>query len=652
MDKDFERDMHDKFSESEADTKISHLQDKMYSREREGFMAWRSRHKLSGEKIHVDSDWNHPDESTLNFNPPKKSSVAGALLFAASLIFLIVAGAFGMNYLRTESAMVSARDVDLEVTGAQTILSGDVLELQLVIANRNDTVLELADLVIEYPRGARDAGDFTKDLVQERIQLGKLAANSVRRGTVRAVLFGTDGERQSVKLSLEYRVKGGDTIYTKDTTYAVVLTAGALALSVNANKEATTGQLSDLEVTVVSHSKTTLHDVLMSAEYPFGFSLRESAPEPTEGAVWELGDLYPGEARKVHIRGVLIGEEGSKRIFTFTAGTRVEKTLAKVETALIQYDHTMVVKKPFLSTELLINGESPETFSFKAGELTKAQVKWKNNLTTPVQNATIAVTLGGTALNKAGVKVARGFYRSADSLVIWDKQTNPESFANIAPGASGTIDFTIQPLPVTELQHIDNPSITFLMHAAGKRIGQTGVPENLQSTSTHEAKVGTDVTFAAKGMYLTSPFPKNGPLPPRVEFETIYAVQVDLSNTSNAVDGSEVTAILPPNVRWLGVVTPQSETVTFNDVDNKITWKVGSLASGTGVAGNPARSVAFAIGFVPSASQIHEAPDIVQSIKFKGTDAYTYDVVSDDVDDITTRLTEPGFTDKYATVVE
>lgn len=649
MEEDLRGDLNNKYSNAESRTKSEHLKERLYSRESDGFLPWRARKKLGADRPKVDTDWSQPKELPIDFTPHKTSSPGIAMFFAASLIFLIVAGAFALNYLRTSSAVVSASEIDLQVTGPQTVLAGEVIELQIVAANRSEGTLDLADLVIEYPKGARSASDFTEDLISDRLPIGRLSPRSIRRGTIRAVLLGKDGERQHIKLALEYRVKGGDVIYTKETEYAVLLTAGALTVSVAANKEATTGQETDLEATITSHAVTTLHDVLLKVQYPFGFTQTESAPEATTEGLWELGDFFPGEQRKVHIRGRIVGEDNDKRIFKFSAGTRIDKEKQELETPLIAYNHSLTVKDPFLATELLINGESPELFTFQPGLQSRGELKFKNALNVPITGATIAITLGGTALNKAGVKVEHGFYRSTDSIVLWDQQSS-EQLKNLTPGKEGTLNFTIQTLPEDELQHVDNPSITFDLHAAGRRLTEKGVPENMQATSTHIAKVGTKVTLTAEGKYFTSPFPKRGPLPPRVEVETIYGITFDLKNTSNRVDNAEVVAVLPPNVRWTGVRTPAAENIVFDDRLNTITWHVGSLISGAGVAGEPSRSVSFAIGLVPSASQINEEPDLVRGIRFRGVDSFTGDTVEQAITNVNTRLTEEGFNEKYADV--
>jgi hypothetical protein len=189
MEDDLRGDLNNQYANAESRTKAEHLKERLYSRETEGFLPWRSRKKLGNERAKVDVDWVQPKELPIDFTPQKTSSAGIAMFFAASLIFLIVAGAFALNYVRTSSAVVSASEIDLQVTGPQTLLAGEVIELQIVAANRSEGTLDLTDLVIDYPKGARSASDFTQDLISDRLPIGRLSPRSIRRGTVRAVLL-------------------------------------------------------------------------------------------------------------------------------------------------------------------------------------------------------------------------------------------------------------------------------------------------------------------------------------------------------------------------------------------------------------------------------------------------------------------------------
>jgi hypothetical protein len=154
-------------------------------------------------------------------------------------------------------------------------------------------------------------------------------------------------------------------------------------------------------------------------------------------------------------------------------------------------------------------------------------------------------------------------------------------------------------------------------------------------------------------------------MPPKAGSETTYAIVFTVTNTTNKVGNATLTAQLPPYVRWVGVYSPASEDVTFNQLQSTITWNLHDIAPGVGLNGTQPRQAAVAIGFTPSTSQIGQEPTLLQNIELKGVDDVTRLPLSKTVDDITTNLTkvskssteilvsgDAGFTAANATVVK
>ena len=265
-------------------------------------------------------------------------------------------------------------------------------------------------------------------------------------------------------------------------------------------------------------------------------------------------------------------------------------------------------------------------------------MKWQNNLKTPINDATIAVTLGGSALNKAGVNAGQdGFYRSVDSLLLWDSKTSRENLKTIAPGASGEFVFTLTPLPQSFLEKIRTPKLTFAVHAAGKRLSEQGVPEVLKEDSLSEVKVGTDSAFSSYGLFKSSPFGALGPLPPKVEYETTYGIVWEVSNTTSEIEDAIVRAELPHYVRWVGLTAPANEQLLYNQANNTLEWHLGTVQAGVGTTVAP-RSVSFALGLVPSATQIGKAPELVRNQVFEAIDTYTDEEITIKIDNVDTRI--------------
>lgn len=650
LDDQLRKEVEKKYGLSEEDTRIAHLDEHLHSREREGFIPWRNRKDLAEARDAVPHDFQH-NGALESHHVKERKSILPTIAFIFSMLMLLCAGAFAYVAFYDQSSAVKP-NTTLTVNGPHAIRSGDTVELQVVATNDSDYPLELAELVVTLPPGAFDPENPKVVQKTERIPLGQIGAHATRRGTVRTIMFGKTHDSKHVDISLEYRMQGGSVIYDASDSLDVIITSESLAVDVASMQESAAGQKVDVDITITSQATSVIYGALVSVRYPFGFTPLETEPSTTtDPPLWDLGDLLPGESRKIHIRGKFAGSQGDERVFVVTGGLR-DSDEKKIATELVSHSQEMTIKQPFLAMSLTLNGESPDTFSFKPGDEVKAQVRWKNTLKYPVENASITLTLGGDGLDKKAVKPVRGFYRSLDSVVIWDKQTKKDVFTTIAPGASGVEEFSIKTLPENIIQDLTNPVITFSLHGAGKRSAETGVPEVLEAVAVHEVPIQTKAGFLAEAKYFTSPFPKSGPLPPRVDYETIYAVDWKLNSTSSDLVDAEVTAQLPANVRYLSVRTPISENITYNEATRTVTWFPGKIPKGTGVGDAPPKSVSFAVGLVPSASQINTEPDIVINQHFSATDNFTKAQVSIDADDLNTILTEDGFNEKYGAVSE
>src|SRR6185503_17496595 len=76
--------------------------------------------------------------------------------------------------------------------------------------------------------------------------------------------------------------------------------------------------------------------------------------------------------------------------------------------------------------------------------------------------------------------------------------------------------------------------------------------------------MASELELIAEGLYYTNPFGSVGPMPPKANNETTYALVFTITNTTNKVTHAALHADLPPSVRWLGIRSPNSEKVYFD----------------------------------------------------------------------------------------
>ncbi|OGG56655.1 hypothetical protein A3D71_04300 [Candidatus Kaiserbacteria bacterium RIFCSPHIGHO2_02_FULL_55_20] len=653
--------------------KIERLRRAMYSRSLSKNLHERERRALGQEISRVGEDFEEPEADNSGIVvAPRVIGFARTglwwLLGAAVLFFLATVGYFGYFFLLGGGSFgATPGNINISISGPPQIEGGVPTELQLVITNRNKVPLELADLVVSYPEGTRSPTDFATDLQSQRIPLGIIEAGGTRQGTVSAVFAGKEGDHANIKVELEYRIGGSSAIFVASSDYDVVFSSSPLSLTISGNTETVSGQPVEITVLIASNANAPVKDVLFNANFPFGFKLESAAvnesssnakpqlSQDSRSAIWKLGDLLPGQNRTVTIRGSLMGEQGEMRVFHFSAGTRKDATATSsaIEATLANSEFPIAISKPFLGLAVSVGGASGSNIVVSPGDNVSVAVDWQNNLPTAITDAVIVAKLSGFPIDGATVHSVDGFYRSNDDVVIWDKTTSKGVLANLSPGARGKVGFSFQMPQGEALKNILNPRLDISINAAGKRVSESGVPQNLQAAATQRISLATALSLTTQGLYYSNPFGSVGPMPPKAGTETTYAIVFTVTNTTSKISGARVTAHMPPYVRWVGIYSPSSERVSFNQNDGTVTWDLGDVAPGVGLNGTTPRQAAIAIGFTPSTSQIGQEPPLMQSITLSGTDESTKAPVSRTVKDVTTNiLGDLGFSSANSTVVK
>ena len=592
--------------------KIERLQRAMYSRKYGDEIGPRERRQFEPEQSAVPDDWRHVEQRPGKMmtpleaimRPPAPSRVRAILKWTltAAIVFFVCAIGFFIYYLYFGGASsISARNIDIQITGPAKIAGGELTNLEINITNHNREALELADLVVSYPPGTLLNSDSCTPQ-SCRISIGTIQAGGSTVVQLPAIYEGGSGQHASVTAELEYRLSGSNSIFVASSAYNFIFSSSPLSIAVTGNSQAISGQPLLLTVSVSSNSAQTIPDVLLSLGTPFGFQLTSATPARQGNGLWDLGPLNPGQTQTVQINGVLSGQVGDSRVFSFTAGTNSNATSSAIAAPLGSATLPVSIAQPFLGLAISVNGAtSSAPVAVAPGDVVNVGITYQNNLSNEIDNAVIVARLSGLSIDGTTITSDDGFYRSTDNAVLWDKTTTGGIFSALPSGASGTVNFTFHVPPSSALQGIQNPLLDISVSAAGQRLGESGVPENLQSTADQKIAVASDLQLTAQGLYFTDPFGASGPMPPRVGVETTYAVTLSVTNTTNQIKDGIVTAAFPPYVRLVGNhYLPASEQVSFAENTGTFTWNVGDIAPGTGLNGTPPRQVTIEIGFTPS----------------------------------------------------
>ena len=128
--------------------------------------------------------------------------------------------------------------------------------------------------------------------------------------------------------------------------------------------------------------------------------------------------------------------------------------------------------------------------------------------------------------------------------------------------------------------------------------------------------------ISSKSFRSVGSFTNTGPIPPKADVESTYTINWTLTNTTNDLKDTLVSATLPVGVSWKGEVSPVSERISYNPDTRVVSWNVGNVSSGVGFTYSP-KSVSFKLGIIPSINQIGTAPPLLSQATVTATDTYT-----------------------------
>jgi len=558
-----------------------------------------------------------------------------ALGFAAFRIFQ------GLN-------VVDSKKVAVEVDGPVSINGGDEMELDIAVTNNNETALESATLIIEYPSGARVADNVEKELERYTHALGSISQGATVEHSHSSVLFGKKDSIKDIVIRVEYRIEGSNANFSKkEETYPVKITSSPLNMKVDNPTEVNSGRETEFTVTLVSNSNKPMEDVLLRAEYPFGFEFESASPEPRfRDNVWRVGTLEPGEKRVINILGRLEGQENEERTFRFHAGEADADREREIAVEFIRTQKTLTIERPFVALGLSVNGNDGRSHVTSMGEQNQVDVQWESNLDSALVNAQVVVRLSGDSLDQQSVSVGSGgFYRSVDNTVTWTKNDNPE-LQKVEPGDNGRVSFsfrTVEPSP-SVISRFTNPEIDIEVQLVGDRFTQSGgTAESVTSDIQGAVKARAELSLTSRMVHTTGVFENSGPIPPEAERETTYTALWTITNAFNDIENGEVRASLPSYVEWKGKVDPSDEHIRFIPDTREIVWQPGHINAGVGFL-EPAHKVAFQVGFLPSKGQVGTSPIIVNNVRATGRDAFVSTVLQFSKSPLTTEIaTDPSF---------
>jgi len=606
---------------------LEHAREALYS----PTLAAKSRMKMSALDEHsLPHVWEEKPLASLPHQGERRVRLASIFFAGATLFFFAALGIasyfffFGGNSVSTDKIMV-------DIQGPPTIAGGGVVSLSVTITNKNPVTIENATLEVDFPEGTRSAANELTPFPRYVEDLGTLASGATVTRSIKAVVYGAAGQTLTLPVSVSYGTASSNAVFVKKTSYVLAVSSTPLSVTVDSLTEVVSGDPITFTMTIRSNTDKPLSNVLLTATSPFGFSVTSSSL-PLSNSSFIIGTLAPGATKQVTLTGTLTGQANEQRVFHFTVGTAKSAQDQAIAIPYMTQDATLSITSPFITTTLALNGDTSTNSVITPGSSQNVSLTYKNTLSTTVSNASVTISLTGSAVDYNSIRTTSGFYNSVDHTIIFSRDTDP-SLASLAPGASGIGSFTFATLPAGIL----SPTVTLSISVSGTRVGQSNVPEQVTTTIVKTARVATVVTLAASSLHASGPISNSGLIPPHSNQATTYTVVWNAGNKGSVVAGGIVTATLPSYVSYTGK-TAGTGKFSYDSASRTMTWNTGDLAQGASAEGF------FQVSLTPSTSQKGGPAQLTSGASFSGFDRFSGIQVTATADPATTETKgDPGY---------
>jgi len=576
-----------------------------------------------GEEEKEEKDINRPEKAM------KKKKLIRYMIFIGILAVLVFVGIIIFSLLGLKK-----EEMDVEIFSKNEIEAGENASYLIRYRNKSKVVLHDLEFSFSFPSSSVPFGVESQNL-KFREKLDDLAPGEERETTIRAGIFGKEGEEKRAEVVIFYRPENLSARFSKTAEFTSRIIRVPLSVSFEVMPEVSSGQELEIILNYNSTARMTFENISLGVDYPAGFKFISSEPKPSlDNNIWNIGDFPRDTSGKIIIKGSLAGSAGEEKTFfgrlgIFDGRTRQWQVFA-------ESPQIARIFSPPLFIEQKVNNS--RDYIALPGEKLEFILHYKNTFNLPIKNITVAVDLLSPALDFATLLVEKGFFDSLTKKIIWNPGSLDE-LRELQPGEEGEFKFTIDLKPRPPIRSASDKNFVIVSKASIGTSEPPRVIEGLKFSSEDklEIKLTTQAIFSARSSYRDSPITTSGPLPPKIGQTTVYTITWDVRNFSNDLKNFEVRAAMPPNVRWVSKIFPVGEPVSFNDKSSEIVWNIGTLPAGVGIA-TPAKSVAFQISLAPSVSDIGRPVTLVGISKASGIDTFTDKKVETEAEKTTTEL--------------
>lgn len=230
-----------------------------------------------------------------------------------------------------------------------------------------------------------------------------------------------------------------------------------------------------------------------------------------------------------------------------------------------------------LNLTLILNGSKNDGVA-NFGDTLHYSLTYANKSDNQINDITVMAMLKSDFLDWNSVKSEQKGVVS-DGSILWSKEQIP-ALASLAPGAEGTIDFSISLNQFNENDLGKNFNVSSVA-----QFSVSNRPANSQDSKSNiiNTKLNSDLTLIDKILYFddnNTPV-GSGPLPPKAGEQTSFRVYWTLKNNLHDLDSVSISMPLPDNVDFNSRNSATTGMISFDQSTRSVVWNISDLPVST-----------------------------------------------------------------------
>jgi hypothetical protein len=398
------------------------------------------------DKDIIHTDWSHLKEisdiqsDSMQVASTEKHRPFFFWFFIVGFVSLLFAGAFfGYNYYFGQNK-VSSEKISFTNNIGDSSDAGVTSEYQINISNSNKATIKDVKIKTSYQKGYTREGEV--DNVNQELFIGDMSSNLYLATSSNFLLIGKEGDIRKIKLTLSYKVEGGNAEFSKVLEKEIKIASPLATVKVTGNKNIIEDYESVFTFKVKNLSLKNFIQSALIIESPAGFIVKKVDNESANKFL--ISNLKVGEEKEFKITGYFknsIGQTKNIRGYLSTVNENDELGSSYAADVL----EVNIVNSPInYKTEIDVQGE-------KRGYLTRGK---ENRLELSVQNT------ASDALSELSVILTNKITKEE---IRWDNK-NTDSLIKVSPDQTALLTKIVSDINIGQNN--------FALEIYGKRRGE------------------------------------------------------------------------------------------------------------------------------------------------------------------------------------